>query len=73
MKKYPTAEWEEREKTCEYTCFCPDFNFDHYLYNEIIENMTILTVILRLTIKRNCNYNFHCFRLDIKYGPGLCL
>ena len=73
MKRYPEAEWKEREKTCEYKCLCPNFKFDPFFIMKIIENMTILTVILRLTIKRNCNYDFHYFRLDIKYCSGLCL
>ena len=28
IKTYPAAEWEEREKTCQYTSHCLNFNFD---------------------------------------------
>ena len=59
MKRYPAAEWEEREKTCKYKCLCPEFYFDHYFCNED----------LSLTI--NCNYNPYYFRLSIDYGSGL--
>ena len=35
MKTYPAAEWEEKEKPCEYISHWPNFNFDLYFYDVI--------------------------------------
>ena len=63
MKKYPAAEWEEREKTCEYTFQCLILILICIFMMLIIGHIMNLMVILILILKINCI----CFYYRVKY------